>query len=516
VSEASGPNSPGAAVPGHNLPARLTSFVGRQTEIADVQTQVRASRLVTLVGAPGVGKTRLALQSALGMVEAFADGVWLVELASLDDPDLVPYAVAEVLDVREQPGHRLTATLTDFLRGRRLLLVLDNCEHLIGAVAALAETLLRACTSLHVLATSREPLAIEGEVIRRVPSLSVPRVSGDGTASGRAAVSPTVSESEAVRLFVERARAASPTFALTARNAALVGQICARLDGIPLAIELAAARVRALSVEQIAARLDDRFRLLTGGSRTALSRQQTLRGALDWSYDLLAEPEQILLRRLSVFAGGFSLDAAEDAGSWVVAPGHASIDASSPRTQNLEPNTLVGLVDKSLVQVDEGGDDGGEQRYRLLETFRQYGLEKLAEHGELAAVRDRHRDYFLALAEGIAPALHERPDRALLDRLEREHDNLRAALAWCLDAPYDGRDGGMVDGGDQDLAGVALGVRLAAALYRFWWLRGYPSDGRRLLAWAVTASTSGPGLTGLSLRPLALRATDNRRVTEQK
>jgi predicted ATPase/DNA-binding CsgD family transcriptional regulator len=482
----------------HNLPARLTSFVGREREIAEIRALLKTQRLVTLVGAPGVGKTRLGLQIATGLLDRFPDGVWLVELAPLADPALVPQAVAGVLGVREQPGRTLTATLAGYLRQRRLLLVLDNCEHLVGAVAALAESLLQACTSLHVLATSREPLTIEGEVLRRVPSLTVPDVERLGS-PGVASTAP-LAESEAVRLFVERARVTSPSFALTESNAPIVAQVCARLDGIPLAIELAAARVRALSLEQIAARLDDRFRLLTGGSRTALPRQQTLRGAVDWSYDLLSEPEQALLRRLAVFAGGFTLDAAECVGGGQ--SGAGSGDSSAGLV-----DLLTALVDKSMVQVEEDGD--GEPRYRLLETLRQYSQEKLIEHGEQASARDRHRDYFLALAEEVAPALNERADSTLLTRLEREHDNLRAALVWCLDEPSDDPGGPTQGQDDQTPTGAALGVRIAAAIWRFWWLRGHIGEGRRWLARALAASPTDGSPAGLSARALALLGIAN-------
>ena len=467
----------------HNLPARLTSFIGREREIREIGALLETQRLITLVGAPGVGKTRLSLQIAARAVDTFPEGVWLVELAPLGDPLLVPQAVADVLRVREQLGRPLTATLADHLRSRRVLLLLDNCEHLIGAVAALVETLVQACPDLHVLATSREPLTIEGEVTRRVPSLTVPDAA---RLHGHGAPSPgSLAESEAVRLFVERARAADAAFALTERTAPVVAQICARLDGIPLAIELAAARVRALSVEQIAARLDDRFRLLTGGSRTALPRQQTLRGAVDWSYDLLSEPEQALLRRLAVFAGGFTLDASEQMGRL---------------------DLLTSLVDKSLVQVE---DSDGERRHRLLETFRQYGLEQLAEHGELAEARDHHRDYFLAFAEELAPTLTYRPDRALLDRLERERDNLRAALDWCLDAPAAERGGPMADGANHGPGGIALGVRLAAAIWPFWRVRGHTSDGQRFVERVLAISPSETALSGLSVRDLAPLALAN-------
>ena len=473
VSGASTARHPASGAPSHNLPSRLTSFIGREREIAEVAAQVRAERLVSLVGAPGVGKTRLGLQVAAGLLDDFPDGVWLIELAPLADAELVPHAVASVLGVHEQPGHTMTVTLAGYLRSRKLLLLLDNCEHLVEACATLADVLLRSCPSLHVLATSREPLAIDGEVTRRVPSLSVP----ERTAQvDRANASDDVCDDvpESMRLFVDRARAASASFALNERTAPLVGQICAGLDGIPLAIELAAARVRALSVDQIAARLDDRFRLLTGGSRTALPRQRTLRGAVDWSYHLLPEPEQALLRRLAVFAGGFTLGA----GCWVSGFGGEDEHHVTPDTQNPKPETLdqlVSLVDKSLVQVEEGiGGEGGEHRYRLLETFREYGLEKLAEHAELEEARDRHRDYFLAFVENADPPLIGPEQKEALARLEREHDNFRAALDWCL-AEAAEREPAVPS---RSAAASAAGIRLAAALYRFWWFRSLLSEGR--------------------------------------
>jgi non-specific serine/threonine protein kinase len=354
----------------HNLPLQLTSFVGREQALAEVGQLLATTRLLTLTGAPGVGKTRLALQVADEMWDAYADGVWLVELAALADPALVPQAVAAVLGVQEPPGRPLLGTLAEALRAQQVLLVLDNCEHLLAACATLADQLLRAGPHLEILATSREALAVAGETTWRVPSLAVPAdapASGDGGA--------TLVECEAVRLFVARACAAVPSFTLTERNAGAVGHVCRRLDGIPLALELAAARVRALPVEQLAVRLDDRFRLLAGGSRAALPRQQTLRAAVDWSYALLPEAEQVLLRRLAVFAGGWTLEAAE-----AVCAG----DGLAPENV-LE--LLVELVNKSLVLAEEAG---GERRFRLLETLRQYAWEKLQAAGEEAAVRGRH------------------------------------------------------------------------------------------------------------------------------
>jgi class 3 adenylate cyclase len=288
----------------NNLPIQVTSFVGREREIAEVKRLFEKTRLLTLTGSGGAGKTRLSLQVAAEMMEQNPDGVWLVELAPLSDPNLVPQTVATVLNVREEPGRPITQTLVDFLKTRSLLLLLDNCEHLLTACANLADTILRNCPKAYILASSREGLNIPGETTYRIPSLSLPDT--------RETLTPeNLMQYEAVQLFVERAQSAQPSFVVTPQNAAAVGQLCVRLDGIPLAIELAAARVKAMSVEQIASRLDDRFRLLTGGSRTALPRQQTLRALIDWSYDLLSEQEQTLLRRLSVFAGGWTLEAAE-------------------------------------------------------------------------------------------------------------------------------------------------------------------------------------------------------------
>ncbi|HMA35909.1 MAG TPA: adenylate/guanylate cyclase domain-containing protein, partial [Chloroflexia bacterium] len=289
----------------HNLPIQLTSFIGRDREMVDVARRLVSNRLLTLVGTGGTGKTRLSLQVAAELLDLFPDGVWLVELAPLTDAALLPYTVAAVLSVREEPGQPLPTTLTHALRAKDLLLVLDNCEHLLAACAALARSLLESCPTLRILASSREPLGVGGETLFRVPSLGVPPDLADPA---------ILAQSEAVRLFVDRATAVQSTFRLTAANAPAVVQICRRLDGIPLALELAAARVKVLTVDQIAARLDDRFRLLTGGSRTALPRQQTLRALVDWSWDLLTAPEQALLRRLAVFAGGWTEAAAAAVG----------------------------------------------------------------------------------------------------------------------------------------------------------------------------------------------------------
>jgi predicted ATPase/class 3 adenylate cyclase len=386
----------------HNLPIQLTSFIGRTREIAEVKRLLCTARLVTLTGAGGAGKTRLALQAVADMVESYRDGVWLAEFAPIADPALVPKTVASALNVPEQPGRDLTETLVDALRLKAPLLLLDNCEHLLAACRDLAAALLRKCPQVRILATSREGLGVPGETVWRVPSLSVPE-------DIRHIPGPTeLVGYDAVRLFVDRAVTTTPGFTVTSKNALAVAQVCRRLDGIPLAIELAAARVKVLAVEQIAARLDDRFRLLTGGSKTVLPRQQTLGAAIDWSYHLLSETERLLLGRLSVFAGGWPLDAAEG----VCAGGNVEA------TDILD--LLTSLVDKSLVLAET---QCGEARYRLLETVRQYARDRLAEAGEEADVRTRHRAWYVALAERA-----EKEPRGPRQRIWREHENLRAAL----------------------------------------------------------------------------------------
>ncbi len=428
-----------------NLPVPLTSFVGREAEMTEVRHLLQTTRLLTLTGPGGCGKTRLALEAATNLLDEYSDGVWWIELAALSDTALVPQAVATALGVREQSGRPLLETLTDFLRAKQLLLLLDNCEHLVDACAQLAEQLLSACPHLHILATSREALSIGGETTWLVPSLSLPEAQPPSTLE-------QLSRYESIRLFVERAVSALPTFRLTATNAPLVGQICRRLDGIPLAIELVAARVKVLHVEQIAARLDDVFQLLTAGSRTML-RHQTLRAAMDWSYDLLSDQERMLFRRLSVFAGGFTLEAAE------------VICAGEGLAEDEVLDWLSHLVDKSLVAVTQNG----ETRYRLLETIRQHAHDKLiASEGE-QKLRARHLDYFLKLATEAEPELRGSEQMVWLNRLEMEHDNLSAAGAWSLQK------------GEAE-----SGLRLAGALWRFWDVRGYLKEGREWLEkWLV-------------------------------
>jgi predicted ATPase/class 3 adenylate cyclase len=497
----------------NNLPQQVTSFIGREKEIAEIKALLARTRLLTLTGSGGCGKTRLSLQVAAEMPENYSDGVWLVELSPLSDPDLVPKAVANVLDVREAPGQSLLQTLTTALKSRRLLIVLDNCEHLLAACAQLADALIRACPNVKVLASSREGLNIAGELTYRVPSLSLPE-------RGQVVTVETLSQYEAARLFIDRAAAVASDFAVTDANAPALASICHHLDGIPLAIELAAARVRALSVEEIHARLDQRLRLLIGGSRTALPRQQTLRAAIDWSYDLLNDRERLLLHRLSVFAGGWTLAMAETvcAGEREEGRGkreekeekregrgkrgetreekeereereekekadantttyRATVDTSSlppgpgPLADAIHPSLfplpcmevldlLTSLVDKSLVVTET---KGANTRYRLLETVGQYAEERLQASGEELALRNRHLDCFLALAEEAEAQLTGPDQVRWYARLETEHDNLRTALQF---SPS--RQG--------------AGSRLCGALWRFWHVRGHLSEGRERCA----------------------------------
>lgn len=443
----------------NNLPVQLTSFIGREREIRELKHALFSTRLLTLTGAGGVGKTRLALQVAAEVLEEFSNGVWLVELAALPEPELIPQTVATVLGIREQSGRPVLTTLAESLRAKHLLLVLDNCEHLIAACARFADALLRTCAHLRILATTREALGIAGETAWLVPSLSIP--------DARRVSVATLSQFEAVRLFAERAIAALPSFRLTDQNSDAVNQICSRLDGIPLAIEMAAARLKALSAEQIASRLDDQFRLLTGGSRTALPQHQTLRAALDWSYDLLSAEERRLLRQLAIFVGGFTLEAVENV---------CGADAKTPEVIGL----LSRLVEKSLV-IAERRDE--RVRYRLLEPIRQYAREKLSASGESDALRGRHLRFFLTMAEEP-----RQPPRGItfdqwLERIEEEHDNLRAAIDWGLDG-----------------AAPEAGLQLATAMWRFWVHRGHLSEGRSILERALdVAGNAHPSLRARAL-----------------
>ena len=444
----------------NNLPTQLTSFIGREKEMLEVTQMLKQSRLLTLTGSGGTGKTRLSLQVASGILEQFKDGVWLIELAPISEPALVPNTVANILRLRVEDSRPLMDAVMDWLRDKETLFVLDNCEHLIDACAQFANTILGHCRGVRILASSREALGIAGEAAYRVPSLPTPNEPMDIT---------QLETFDSVRLFIQRATLTLPTFQLTDDNASFVAQICSRLDGIPLAIELAAARVRALSVEQIAERLDDRFRLLTGGSRTALPRQQTLRALIDWSYQLLSEDERLLFRRLAVFVGGWTLDAAES----VCGDGRSEFDVLDLMTH---------LVDKSLINVEH---NAGESRYHRLETIRQYAREKLSDTDEVASLRDKHLAYFAGLAECAEVELQGRVQKKWLTWLEAEHDNLRAALEWSLKAQPE------------------TGLRIATALKEFWDTHGHWAEARKWLETLLNATKDNPPT---SLRVKALFA----------
>jgi predicted ATPase/class 3 adenylate cyclase len=434
----------------HNLPEQLTSFIGRKHELAEVRGALRQHRLVTLTGSGGAGKSRLSLQVAEGELDRFPGGVWLVELAPLREPGLIPQTILSAANVRLQQGGTAWENLVDFLREKTCLLVLDNCEHLIEDCARLAQDLLQEAPRLQILASSREALGVKGEQAWRVPSLAVPDTRHLPPLDG-------LLQYEAVCLFTERACLVQPHFRVTGENAAAVAEVCQRLDGIPLAIELAAARLRSMGVEKIAARLDDRFRLLTGGARTALPRQQTLRALIDWSYDLLPEKERTLLRRLAVFSGGWSLEAAEQVCSGETLEAEEILDL------------LDHLVDKSMVVVKEGQ----EARYFLLETIRQYARDKLAECGESEAARDRHLAYFVEWVTALEPGLRGPQQVELLEQVENEIDNLRAALEWSRQAD------------------PPAGLRLASRLKWFWHLHDIFGEGAAWLESLLASAKSG-------------------------
>jgi predicted ATPase/class 3 adenylate cyclase/DNA-binding CsgD family transcriptional regulator len=408
----------------HNLPVQLTSFVGRQVEMDEIRQSFNENRLVTLTGAGGAGKTRLAIEVASRLLVEFEDGVRYIELAPITDPALVAVAAARALGLRDEPGRSSLDTVARFIGDRRVLVVLDNCEHVLDAVAELATALLSHCARLSLLTTSREPIGLAGEMIYRVPSLSL--------------------ADEAIELFADRARRARPELTLTDDNATAIAEICHRLDGVPLAIELAAARVRALSLDEILDGLHDRFRLLTGGSRGAVRRQQTLRASVDWSHALLTEPERVLFRRLAVFMGGLDIAAAQAVAGGGDIESHQVIDL------------ITLLVDKSLVTAEY---TNGPTRYRLLETVRQYALEKLGESGDADAVRTRHRDHYSALAATIDIPGETELDRRI-DCCEREMDNLRGAFTWSLECSE-----------------VERALELASALQPLWASKGRVKEG---------------------------------------
>jgi predicted ATPase/DNA-binding SARP family transcriptional activator/DNA-binding CsgD family transcriptional regulator len=442
----------------HNLPVPRTSFVGREHEVVQIGRLLSMTGLLTLVGAGGSGKTRLALEAARELVGAYPDGVWLVELAPLSEEALVPQAVAEALGVREQPGNPLASTLADALKGKEMLLVLDNCEHLVETCARLAQKLLTSCPRLKILATSREALNIAEETTWLVPPLSLPDPLEH----------PTVGELEgyaSARLFVERTRRRRTGFAPGPQNVDAIADICRRLDGIPLAIELAAARVGSLSVQQISERLEDSLDLLAGG-REVTERHRTLRATMDWSYELLDRPERELFGRLAVFAGSWTLEAAEAVGEG------SGLGEGSSTPSVLD--VLGRLVDKSLVLAESS--ENGWTRYRLLEPVRQYAREKLNESGETPETRRRHAGFYLSLVEKAEPELTGPRQAAWLDRLEAEFGNLRAALGWSLEEEGDRRQG----------------LRLAGAMWRFFYTRGYYGEGREWLEGTLARSEGSP------------------------
>lgn len=428
----------------NNLPTQLTSFIGRENEIAEIKQELDRHRLVTLTGAGGAGKTRLSLEVGATCLEQDKNGVWFVELASLTDPSLIIGAVMSVIGLHEKSND--INPLARYIGNQSLLLVLDNCEHLIEDCARLVESLMKLCPKLHVLATSREAFGIAGEQSYHVPSLPFPDPKHLPSLD-------EIARCESVQLFVERVKTYIPSFSLTEKNASSIAQICCRLDGIPLAIELAAARVKVMSVEQLAARMGDLFSLLTSGNRTALPRQQTLRALIEWSYDLLSESEKSLFRRLAAFSGGWSLEAAESI---------CSVEGSG--TSVLDD--LARLVDKSLVVKEEHDD---EARFQMLETIRQYAEFKMFASEEVEDVKNRHRDWFMQLAEEAEPKLRTGEQLTWLNRLEMEHDNLRAAIKWSIEQKH-----------------VEQALRIPSALAYFWEIHGQDEEGRNWLNQAVT------------------------------
>jgi predicted ATPase/DNA-binding CsgD family transcriptional regulator len=436
----------------HNLPTPLSSFIGRQNEIVEIKLRLSKARLITLSGPGGCGKTRLAIQVAIDLQADYSDGVWLVELATLTDPALVPQVVASTLGIEKLIAPSFTDALIDYFLDHHALLLLDNCEHLIVACAQLAETLLRMCPMLRILATSRENLDIPGEVVWNVPPLSLPDPYSVPDHSNNVTVLSKYEKSEAVQLFVTRATAVLPSFSLTEQNAEWVSEICRRLDGMPLAIELAAARVKMLSVEQIVRRLDDIFQTLTVGRRTALPRHQTLQAAIDWSFNLLTPSEQTMLRRLAVFAGSWSLESAE----------LVCKDQESAQEETLD--TLTHLADKSMIMVDRS--PGNDVRYRMLETIHEYAWERLRETGESAVYQQKHAETFLRLARQAERTRSSFfwPEIIEVDKLELDLDNYRTALAWC----------------SLDQHGYEIRLRLASALAQFWQMCGYIREGRKV------------------------------------
>jgi non-specific serine/threonine protein kinase len=476
-----------------NLPASTTSFIGREKEQAEIKHLVEQNRLVTLAGAGGIGKTRLSLETAHQLLSAFPDGIWFIELAPVSDPALLSQLIVNTLGLLDQANRSPQTMLTDFLQSKHALLILDNCEHLILACAQLVEILLRTCPDLKILTTSREALNIDGESLYLVPTLTIP--------DSVNATLDALSESEAAKLFLERAGSTGTGFTLTGENAPSIAEICRHLDGIPLALELAAARVKLLRVEEIAVRLNDSFRLLTGGARTALPRHQTLRAMIDWSHDLLSEPERALLRRLSVFAGGWSLEAAEQ-----VTSSRGNEETENARAiHDLQAmdilDLLTSLVNKSLIIAEN--KQGQETRYTMLETIRQYASEKLLQAGEAELLRERHLAYYVDLAERAEPNLRAHDMVLWLDHLEAEHENIRSALEWGLEADIEAE------------------LRLASALLWYWHIRGRKNEGVEWLERALSIEAidqAGQPRTPLrtQIRGKALNASGSLLVMNQE
>lgn len=439
----------------HNLPVQLTSFIGRAKEMAEITALLVAHRMVTLTGPGGAGKTRLSLQVASDCLSEFADGVWLLELAPITDPALVPQTLLSLLGLREDTRRTILDVLTDYLRSRNMLILLDNCEHLIDACAQFSERILQACPNLKILASSRESMGIAGEMTYRIPSLQAPN-------PAQLPALEVLKKMDSIRLFMDRATTSKPDLALTTENASFIAQICFRLDGIPLAIELAASRVKALTPEQIAARLDDRFRLLTSGSRTALPRQQTLHAMIDWSYSLLTDNEKTLFRRLAVFAGGWTLEAAEAV-------------CSAGISQNDILDLLTRLVDKSLVLITESTSG---MRYHRLETIRQYSREKFVKSDEVDDVRDRHLNYFVRFAEQVDEGLKGSEQLKWQKLMAAEQDNLRTALEWGFSrSPYSA-------------------LNIVGATNLFWTAAGYSAEGFRWTQKALEEVKESPFVRG--------------------
>jgi predicted ATPase/DNA-binding CsgD family transcriptional regulator len=454
----------------NNLPAQLSSFVGRERQLVELRRMLRKSRLITLTGPGGAGKTRLALRLAADVLDRYRDGVWLVDLATLSDARLLEQTVATACGVREKRRRSMLEVLVEHLRVQQTLLILDSCEHLVDPCAVLVENLLRSCPKLTVLVTSREPLGVAGEMIWRTPSLSLPSLTDGDHAE-------LILESEAVRLYMDRAKLNQPRFDLAeSGTAAAVAQICTRLEGMPLAIELAAGLTRVMTTQEIVERLRDRFRVLTGGSRSALPRHQTLRQAVDWSYGLLSQAEKDLLARLSLFAGGFDLGAAE------------AVAQDQPFGPGGVLPVLSGLVDKSLVIAETRGPS--RMRYRLLDTIREYAVEKLLPE-DSADARHKHAMYFVDFCQNAEANLHHSEQLHWLERVEEEEANIRVALAWCeAEAP-------------------ATLMLLAGHLTTYWYTRGKFKEGSVWLDKALDSTGDAPGAR---LAPLRARARLRRRL----